>query len=316
MRIKKFDMNTDFNRVEEYLRNRYFENENMTSWLPQRFNDLVYRLDSQHTDKPGGIASKDFIYLWEDNNEIVACILPDGDAIYMSIKKGCENLFSEMITFAEENHTGLFPQAEDDSVDFLIIANDSLKYRADELEKRGYIKQAEEDYDNYCCPLNVTKELVVPKGYNLVYGDAITDEYAKWSSCDMGFHPEYEKDPTFTESMKAYDERKKSPMYNDSFECLVTTDDRDICSYSFCYVDKKTSTAFIEPVSTRGKYRHKGIGSVMMLGIMLRLKEMKIEKCYVNSYAWRKKFYHSAGFKTEDSIGFWHKKIGLMRKKT
>ena len=39
------------------------------------------------------------------------------------------------------------------------------------------------------------------------------------------------------------------------------------------------------------------------------LKEKGIEKCYVNSYDWRRKFYNAAGFITEDSIGFWHKTI-------
>ena len=38
-------------------------------------------------------------------------------------------------------------------------------------------------------------------------------------------------------------------------------------------------------------------------------EKMNIENCYINSYDWRKKVYNSAGFETEDSIGFWHKKI-------
>ena len=41
------------------------------------------------------------IALWEDNEEIVGCILPDGDAIYMSIKNGYENLYNSAIARAE-----------------------------------------------------------------------------------------------------------------------------------------------------------------------------------------------------------------------
>jgi len=74
-------------------------------------------------------------------------------------------------------------------------------------------------------------------------------------------------------------------------------------------VDKSTSTAFIEPVSTREKYRHKGLGSAMMLGIILRLKQIGIKKCYVNSYDWRRQFYNAAGFKTEDGIDFLHNRF-------
>ena len=47
----------------------------------------------------------------------------------------------------------------------------------------------------------------------------------------------------------------------------------------------------------------------MLYGVINRLKEMGIENAYINSYDWRKKVYNSAGFETEDSIGFWHKKI-------
>jgi hypothetical protein len=45
----------------------------------------------------------------------------------------------------------------------------------------------------------------------------------------------------------------------------------------------------------------------MMHGAILRCREKGVEKCYVNSFGWRRKFYNAAGFSTEDSIGFWHK---------
>ena len=35
----------------------------------------------------------------------------------------------------------------------------------------------------------------------------------------------------------------------------------------------------------------------------------RMELMNVNSYDWRKKVYNSSGFETEDSIGFWYKKI-------
>ena len=78
-----------------------------------------------------------------------------------------------------------------------------------------------------------------------------------------------------------------------------------------CYVDKNTNTAFVEAVSTREKYRKKGLCKQMLQGPIIRLKEMGIERAYINSYDWRKKVYNSAGFDTEDSIGFWYKKIEM-----
>lgn len=311
MEIKKFDLEKDLDKLENFLRNQYLENKNMTSWLPERLHDLIYRMDTQyeHAEKS---KSSEYIFLWEDNKKIVGCILPDGDAIYISIKKGYEDLYESIVRYAEEKCKPLFKKAVDDSINFLVVTNDSLTYRKEFLEKYGYLRQQEEDYDNYVYPKSIDVTIELPKGYRLAYGDEYTNEENKWSACNLGFHPDLEG-PNYRNNMCAYNSRKKSSMYQDSFECVVLdenpTERNDVCSYCFVYVDKKSKTAFIEPVSTRERYRHKGIGTAMMHGVMLKCKELDIEKCYVNSYDWRRKFYNAAGFTTEDSIGFYYKKM-------
>ena len=311
MIIKRFNIDKDLIRLEKYLRSQYLENRNMTSWLPERLHDLIYRMDIQYIEE-GNPRSSDYIFIWEDNNKIVACILPDGDAIYISIKNGYEGLYKEIVEYAEENCKQLFKKDNDGYIDFLIITNDSLKYRIKYLEENGYIRQIEEDYDNYVYPGKIDISINLPDGFKLVYGDEYTDEDNKWSACNLGFHPDLES-PNYRNNMSAYNSRKQSSMYNDSFECLVidenSTDLNNVCSYCFVYIDKESKTAFIEPVSTREKYRHKGIGTSMMHGVMKRCRELGIEKCYVNSYDWRVKFYNACGFITEDSIGCYHKKI-------
>lgn len=311
MIIKRFNVKEDLNKLEDYLRNQYLNNKNMTSWLPERLHDLIYRMDTQYEDE-GKNKSSDYIFIWEDNNEIIGCILPDGDSIYISLKKEYENLYSEIIEYAEENCKTLFEKDNNGFIDFLVILNDSLKNRQQILIDNGYKKQTEEDYDNYVYPQEVNIDITLPDGFKIVYGDDYLDEENKWSACNLGFHPDLEK-PNYRNNMSAYISRKNSSMYPYSFECLVidenTNDINNVCSYCFVYVDRISKTAFIEPVSTREKYRHKGIGTAMLHGVILKCKELGIEKCYVNSYDWRRKFYNAAGFITEDSIGFWHKKI-------
>ena len=54
------------------------------------------RLDLQsapHETDGGRKESKNYIFLWEESGEIVACILPDVENIYFSIQKGFEELF-------------------------------------------------------------------------------------------------------------------------------------------------------------------------------------------------------------------------------
>ena len=311
MKVRKFQPDTDLRGLEDYLRNRYLANRNMTSWLPERLHDLIYRMGAQETDG-GRKKSVDYIFLWEENEEIVACILPDGDAVYVSIKNGYEHLFSSILSYSESNCLPLFERAEDGSVDFLFVTNDSLSYMGDILTALGYERQIEADYDNYVYPLGTNVTVDLPEGFKLLYGEEYKDEENKWSACNLGFHPDLES-PDYRNGMNPYNSRKNSSMYQDSFECIVVDENscerNDVCSYCFVYVDMESKTAYIEPVSTREKYRHKGIGTAMMHGVILRCKEKGIEKCYVNSYDWRRKFYNAAGFITEDSIGFWHKTI-------
>ena len=311
MQIIKFNVEKDLNRLELFLRNQYYENKNMTSWLPERLHDVVYRMDAQLVDE-GKEKSSDYFFLWEENGEIVGSVLTDTDTIHIFIKNGYEDLYESMVKYAEENCRPLFDINEDGTIDFCVILHDSLKNRIEVLKELGYEKQVEEDYDNFVYPQKMNASVELHDGYRLVYGNEYTNEVNKWSACNMGFHPELES-PDYKNGMNPYESRKKSSMFKDSFESLVIDENcaegNNVCSYSFVYVDQKSKTAFIEPVSTRERYRHKGIGTAMMHGIMIKCKELGIEKCYVNSYDWRRKFYNAAGFITEDSIGFWTKKI-------
>lgn len=311
MQVKKFKINEDYDRVIEFLRDNYNENKNISSWLPQRFDDLIFRVDTLYKDERGLKASQDYTYIFEDNNKIVGLVVPDGDSFNSCIKNGYEKIFNDMLDLAERELKPLFDKNEDGTIDFLVVSHDSLKYQAEELKKRGYIRDNAGDYDNVQQPMETNYKIELPKGYKQVYGNEI-DDNIKAKACHYGFKPAEDDGiltGTFREGALAYQGRKKSQFYKDSFESLIITNDKDICSYSFCYVDKITSTAFIEPVCTREKYRHKGFAKQMLYGIINKLKEMNIENAYINSFDWRKKVYNSAGFKTEDSIGFWKKKI-------
>ena len=311
MQIRRFLPDTDLGRLEAYLREQYLANHNMTSWLPERLHDLIYRMGAQESDG-GSEKSMDHIWLWEKNGEIVAAILPDGENVYFSISRGNEHLFEPMLAYSEENCLPLFHKADDGSVKFWVAVNDSLTYTREILLKAGYKRYADEDYDNYVYPQEADVSVDLPQGFRLLYGDEYTDEENKWSALSLGFHPDRES-PDYRNGMNPYHERKKSSLYPDSFECVVVDENaretNDVCAYCFVYVDTQTGTAFIEPVSTREKYQRKGIGTALMHGTILRCKEKGVKKCYVNSFGWRRQFYNAAGFTTEDTVGFWYKKI-------
>ena len=309
MRIVHFQPDRDLYRLESYLRERYFEYRDAGSWLPERLHDLVYRVGSQEGDE-GRPKSAGFIFFWEDNAEIVACVLPDGENVYVSIRDGYEQLLESMIVFSEQHCRPLFPAREDGSVKFWFAVSDSFPYMRRTLSELGYGEYPEKEYTVCVCPQTADMAAPLPEGFRLRYGDEYPDEEKKWSALRMGFHPEYEG-PGYRASMRPYTERKRSGLYADSFECLVTEDraegDNDICACCFVYVDRRTRTALIEPVSTRERYRHRGIGTAMVRGAVERCREKGVEKCFVDAFGERKDFYLSAGFFTEDSISFFHK---------
>lgn len=311
--IKKFEMNADYHRIITFLTECYKENKNMECWLPARFDDLVYRIDTLYKDERGLKASKDYIFIFEEYSQIVGLILPDGDSFNSAIKRGYEHIFPQMLDLAEKELVPLFKADENGIINFLVVSHDSLGYQAEELIRRGYTRDEAGDYDNVALPQKTNYVIELPKGFNQVFGENYPD-IVKMRACHYGFHPEDDDDNLYKEYAEgglSYQARKKSRFYPDSFESLIVTGDGDVCSYSFCYVDKITNTAFVEPVSTREKYRKKGLCKQMLHGLIIRLKEMGIERAYINSYDWRKKVYNSAGFETEDSIGFWYKKIEI-----
>ena len=311
MIIKKYNKEIDYERIIEFLKEQYEINKSMECWLPARFDDLVYRIDTLYHDDRGGLRSSDYIYIFEEDEKIVGVILPDGDSFNSAIRKGYEHIFSIMLDVAERELLPLFERDENGNINFLVVSHDSLKYQAEELIKRGYVRDAAGDYDNASYPLETNYEIILPDGFKQVYGYDYPD-IAKQKACHYGFHPEDDDGDLYNEyekDGKSYYARKKSRYFDDSFESLIVTDDGDICAYSFCYIDKELSAAFVEPVCTREKYRGKGLCKTMMYGIINKCKELGIEKAYVNSYDWRKKVYNASGFETEDSIGCWHKKI-------
>ena len=308
--IKQFNFKRDYEKCIQFLTDCYQENKNMSCWLPQRFDDFVFRIGNMERHKK----SIEFIYLFEEEGKIVGLIAPDGETFNSCIKNGYEHIFGQMVDFAEKNLIPILKENEDGTYDFYVVSHDSMTYQAKELEKRGYTKEKEEDYDNVQHLLENEYKITLPKGFHQSYGTEFSDGI-KIQACHYGFHSEFDTGMlTPAEDTAAYDARKKSKYFKDSFESLIVTDDGDICCYCFCYADKKTRTGFIEPVSTRGKYRRKGFCRQMLNGVMIRLKEMGIENCYINSYDWRRNVYTHCGFKTEDSIGYWRKKISTNTK--
>ena len=115
MIIKKFNIEEDYSKVIQFLRDNYKENKNMLSWLPQRFDDLIFRIDVLYHNERGKDKNADYTYLFiDDSDNIVGMIVPDGDSMNTCIKKGYEYIFSSMLDVGEKELLPLFEQSDDE----------------------------------------------------------------------------------------------------------------------------------------------------------------------------------------------------------
>ena len=153
MKVKRFNRVEDYERIIDFLTEQYKINKNMVCWLPQRFDDLIYRIDVLHHDERGLDRDSDYILIFEDNEKIVGVVIPDGGSFNSCIKNGYENIFSQMLDLSEKELQLLFKRDENGDINFLVVSHDSLGYQAEELKKRGYIRDEAGDFDNVQHPL-------------------------------------------------------------------------------------------------------------------------------------------------------------------
>lgn len=64
MIIKRFNREEDYERIIDFLTEQYKRNKNMVCWLPQRFDDLIFRIDTMYHDERG----LDIIWMIQGSN--------------------------------------------------------------------------------------------------------------------------------------------------------------------------------------------------------------------------------------------------------
>ena len=298
MIIKRKYIQSDYDRIIEFLRQEYLENKNENSWLAQRWEDMEYRVDVLHTQERNKPSWHDYIMIWEDDGKIVAvCNKEGGNECWMHIHNGYEYLYPEMLTWAENSIAKL-----GDSLS--VFATESQPYKEKELLKRNYDKNTNLEEISFMKKVkcNKTYEVNVPEGFEIIAGTEGLNHKEIRNACEYGFHPDREGQLSNEgELAPSWKSRDIAPMFDYKFEVIAKAPNGETASYSYVWVDRKTSTGYIEPVSTRLKYRRLGLGKAIQLATLNLLNKENVEYCFVNPYGeTRDKFYSSCGYVTFD----------------
>lgn len=297
MILQRNYISNDYSKIISFLQEEYRQNKNENSWLAQRWEDMEYRVDVLHTKERNKPSWHKKIQIWEDEGKIVAiCNTEGGNECWMHIQGGYEYLFNTMLDWAEQN----IPKKGDI---LSVFATASQSFKENELIKRGYVKNMSEEEISFFkkAKCNKTFDITLPSGFELIVGTDNLDHIKISHACELGFHPDREGEIPPNELRPSWKSRENAPMFDYKFEVITLSPNNEVASYSYVWVDKTTNTGYIEPVSTREKYRKLGLGRAMQQATLNLLSNEGVEYCFVNPYGKsRDKFYSSCGYETFD----------------
>ena len=283
----------DYENIVRFLEEAYKENNNQDCWLPQKWEYTEYLVDKLHRERDNTPCWHNNIRIWEENNAIIAVAHTESDdSIFIEIKKGYENLYPKILDWCEENISN--------DCQVSVFTLESMKYREEELKRRGYKKEIEisEDkdkgqYQNCQCLNSKTYETTLPYGFEIVCHYDVKDDYVRQYAVHKGFHPNDEF-PAPDAYVIPFLSMEKAPMFDGNLELMIKdiSENKYVGMVVFWY-NKETNTAMLEPMSIHPEYHGKGLGYGLIMEGLRRLKKMGVNKVYVESFnSNRKAFYN------------------------
>ena len=301
---RAYNHKEDYSRTMNFLRDLYRENGTTKGWMPQRFEDMEYRINTLYMEQ-GKPNWHPHIRLWEADGSIAGIAAgEDEDNLYPCIKNGYESIFMEMLDWKEGNLAG-----KDKTL--TVAVQEGHNDYINELSKRGYEPHKVLTY-NKSQLVTGGHEIRLPEGYSIISGNDTRDPESmikKYRAVHLGFHPDDEGNPSYRNiEALSFWAREQAPMFDYTYEIMTKNRDGDICSYMYTWVDKETGTAYLEPVCTRKAHRRKGLVKAMTSATLNILAREGINKCFVDPYNdERNAVYSACGFET-DSIEYWYRK--------
>lgn len=297
---RNYQKEQDYDKVLSFLRREYETDPHYPGWKAQRFEDMEYRLNTMYICM-GSEPWHPCVHLWEEDGAIVGlCVGERKGENFFYVKKGYEFLYPQMVEWTKNN---MFVE-EHGRREHTFWVCDVQRELIDILQSQQF-ERSDCDVHLMEHPMTDIQEPTLPEGFRFVYGTEIKDIVLKTNISHWGFNPDQEgiENTACTEANK---NRARAPMFDEQFEVMIQDPNGELCSYACLWVDNDTRSAFVEPVSTREKYRKCGLGKAMLLAVLHRCKENGVTRAYVEPFdVWRENFYASAGFRTYGKMGIW-----------
>ncbi len=293
----------DYTKIMDFLREMYEINKNQHCWLPSRWEYAEHLVNPLYVER-GDFSWENFIQIWEEGEKIVGVAHKEnGPNAFIQIRAGYRHLEKEMIKWIEENIAEFINNKKKERK-IIIWSNDSDTYRNNLLKNHGFKKS---DVCNYLNVQDLDKEykINVPEGYIIRSMSEDIDLVKRYNVINKAFHPEDDYKEKVPHSIFQI---MKAPMYRPDLDIVIEDKDGYLASSCIVWYDERLKIGMFEPVGTHPDHLRKGLGRVVLLEGLKRLKNLGARKAYVESYGdERYSFYKSAGFISYDRDYPWVK---------
>lgn len=235
------------------------------------------------------------IGLWWDEKRIVAMAVYDmyfGEA-FCGVLPEYKYLYDEVLNFAYDN-------LKDDSGLGIAICDNNEEEIS--IAKANGFEKAEQTENILRITLDKNFHYDLPENINIESFNTIENPYEfqwlLWQGFDHGTDKvEFEKEEKIIPQIRLN--------FNENISVVAVNELGEKVAYCCLWYDKATDYAYVEPVCTIPSYRGKGIGKMVVLEALNRVRNLGAKVAYVISDM---DFYKNIGFENDFHFTFYWKK--------
>ena len=244
-------------------------------------------------------------YLWfDDNDQMIGGIWPDGHMIDFFIHPNKKSIFGEMVEVGEDYvKASISEKNQYEEIEWWVFEGDTELENV--LISEGYYKTQFYRPHRIFDYSSEIEEPVLPRGYTIKKLMEVDDKRVILECCKNYFGID----------MKEYmlENFKQTSTYREDLDLVVVAPENTLAAFCTVRYDEKNKMGTFEPVACHPEHKQKGITKALMCEGLKRVKALGAEVVTVQT-SWpgrnlpANKLYESVGFKLIGNLYFWRKK--------
>lgn len=282
--FRPYQTDDDYWRMRDFLRRVFLLNHGLQrSWHVARLDYARW-----HTClNCAGVRLEEVAFLWENEGQIVAMLMPDGGKgeAHASVNPELRTLEleEEMLTVAEEHLASITP---DNKKCLTVWAATAEILRQELLIQRGYTKENWPETQWRRRLETEIPSIPAAPGYTLrSLGDGL-ELLERCYASGLGFHDgdiqvavENRADPAW------YRHIQTAPLYRRDLDLVAVAPDGSIAAFCTVWFDDVTRSGYFEPVATVPAHQRRGLARSLMTEGLRRLQRMGANLAMVSGYS-------------------------------